>query len=79
MTIEEMQVRGIGSQVLSALVASYDYFSITLAYANKSYGPIFVSRNEFMDQIQDKGNGVISLSFDLVDVGQTAVLPYAEA
>lgn len=77
--LEEMQVRGIGSQVLSVLISSFDYFAVTLAYGNKTYGPIYLSRGEFSDGIEDKGNGNISLSLELIDVGQTAVLPYVEA
>ena len=77
--LDEMQRSSVGGQVLSQMNAGWDIFAITFGYAHKTYGPVYVTRNEFSDGIESKGNGVLTATFDLIDVGQTGALPYAEA
>lgn len=78
--MQRTSVPGSGTgNVLPVMNATSDLFKVTLGYAHKTYGPFYVTRNEFSDGISGKGNGEISASFDLVDVGNTAVLPFTDA
>lgn len=77
-SFEEMQCYGVGVNALPVLYTGYDAFQVILGYANRTY-TAYVSRGDYEDGIESKGNGTIKGTADLIDVGQIGVILYNEA